>query len=54
MLQSQKYNIEKINEIGKSEIIKILTELSEKAAISRKRIVPQTKSILAIRNSKKK
>ncbi|MEM0006803.1 MAG: GNAT family N-acetyltransferase [Candidatus Bathyarchaeia archaeon] len=44
MLQNQKCNIEKINEIGRSEIIKILTELSEKGVIPRKRIIPASKA----------
>ncbi|MEM4713421.1 MAG: ABC transporter ATP-binding protein [Candidatus Bathyarchaeia archaeon] len=44
MLQSRKYNLRKINEIGKSEVIKILIELSEKGAIPRKRIVSTSKT----------
>ncbi|MEM3580201.1 MAG: GNAT family N-acetyltransferase [Candidatus Bathyarchaeia archaeon] len=44
MLQNQKYNMEKISEIGRSEIIKILTELSEKGVIPRKRIISASKT----------
>ncbi len=54
MLQSQKHNVEKIREMGKKEIIKILIELSEKGAIPRKRIIFTTKPTQATWNSKKK
>ncbi|MEM1589349.1 MAG: ABC transporter ATP-binding protein, partial [Candidatus Bathyarchaeia archaeon] len=44
MLQSQKHNIEKIMEVGKEKIIKILSELSEKRGIPRKRIIATDKA----------
>jgi hypothetical protein len=44
MLQNQKRNLEKIDEVGKNKIIKILTELSRKGAIPRKRIISTSKA----------
>ncbi|MEM2394467.1 MAG: ATP-binding cassette domain-containing protein [Candidatus Bathyarchaeia archaeon] len=40
MLQSKKQNMEKVRAVGREKIVKILTELSEKSAIPRKRILP--------------
>jgi ABC-type lipoprotein export system ATPase subunit len=39
MLQSQKHNFEKIREVGKKKIIKVLAELSRKGAVPRRRIL---------------
>jgi Holliday junction resolvasome RuvABC DNA-binding subunit len=44
MLQNQKHNLEKIDEVGKNKIIKILTELSRKGGIPRKRILSTSKA----------
>ncbi|MEM0095046.1 MAG: ATP-binding cassette domain-containing protein [Candidatus Bathyarchaeia archaeon] len=44
MLQSQKHNIKKIMERGKEKVIQILTELSEKGGIPRKRIIATNKA----------
>jgi hypothetical protein len=38
MLQSQKHNFEKIREVGKKKIIKILAELSRKGTFPRKMV----------------
>ncbi len=39
MLQNQKYNVEKIREVGKEKILKIIIELSKKGAVPRKRLL---------------
>ncbi|MEM3641075.1 MAG: hypothetical protein QXH37_04050 [Candidatus Bathyarchaeia archaeon] len=39
MLQSKKYNLEKIREVGERKILNILIELSSRGAIPRKRIL---------------
>jgi ABC-type lipoprotein export system ATPase subunit len=44
MLQSQKHNMEKIKIVGKRKIVNILTELSRKGAIPRKRILPASQA----------
>ncbi|MEM3566323.1 MAG: ABC transporter ATP-binding protein [Candidatus Bathyarchaeia archaeon] len=54
MLQSQRYSIEKLNEVGKTEVIKILTELSEKGAIPRKRIISTSEAYPSHKEFKEK
>jgi len=44
VLQSQKHNLGKIMKVGKEKVIQILTELSEKGSIPRKRIIATNKA----------